>query len=200
MQKFAVACLFVLVVTPAFAVGTHSSAVPIHGTYSPAKHWFQPLKHVPPTLSSSADRAYTSSAQPIAEWERQIIARLSYRVTLQFEDRLLTDIAEIMSDAMRVNIILSNEARNSARTVDLKVNSIRAALALNWVCRLAECDWRIMDEAVFIYAQSQVESEETETPSLEEILEALEENSYEPPDFVPRHDPFGRGDNDPWDY
>ncbi|MDZ7815966.1 MAG: hypothetical protein U5N86_08180 [Planctomycetota bacterium] len=104
-----------------------------------------------------------------------------------------------MSDAIRVNVILSNEARESVRAVDLKVVSIRAALALNWVCRLTECDWRIMDEAIFIYSLSEVERDDSKTPSVEEILEALEENSDEPPDFVPRHDSFGRDDSDPWD-
>ncbi len=189
----AVATVTVLALLVFAGMTTVAGSNGLVGTYKPCK-WFSYPSIVP--LSGDGHRSSATVTDPIPAWADEIAGRLAYKVTMDLRNSTLEESAWLLADLLKVSVILSSEARSSSASVTLKTHSMRGALALNWVCRLADADWKIVDEAIYVFLKSEVEESDRSEPSLDELLDILDEMTYTPPDFPAPSDPFGREDRD----
>ncbi|GAB4162696.1 MAG: hypothetical protein Kow00107_09910 [Planctomycetota bacterium] len=178
-----------LSVALAFLVVSGVSSEQLLGTYTPSK-WFCNYSFESPALGPDYPEIETvATSQP--DWVAHLTSRLSYRVTTDFRSSTLSDACATLAGLLGANIILSPEAISSRELVDLKTSSIQGVHALNWICRLAGADWVITDEAIYVFMNSERKSEDVEEPTLEEILDMIDEIAYEPPHFEAPEGGFG---------
>jgi len=180
-KVLAVVILLSVLAIPALA----DSPQRLWGTY-PAS-WGAHALPTYPALSKYDPISARASVTP--QWIYDIQTRLGYRLTVDFAQVPLSEAARTISQLLGVAVVLSSAARESGKAITLSVPSMRGALVLEWVCRLADADWRIMDEAVYILLKSELPAEE-KPPTLEEIIETINKESEPVTDFKPPDDPI----------
>jgi type II secretory pathway component GspD/PulD (secretin)/Flp pilus assembly protein TadD len=86
-------------------------------------------------------------------WKQEIRKKLSRRVTFEFNDTPLEDAIAFLNQLTRVNIILDPKAvaegANKA-PITLRVTDMEMETALRWILRLAELEYDLRNQAVFV--------------------------------------------------
>jgi hypothetical protein len=89
--------------------------------------------------------------KPMPAWEIEIRQKLKKPLSAQFDHTPLQDVLQFIQDATDVNIVFDRSAgRNADDPVTLQINKMTAKSALDWVMKLTDLDYAIMDEAVFV--------------------------------------------------
>jgi hypothetical protein len=92
-----------------------------------------------------------AETKPMSPWEIEIRQKLKKPLTAQFDNTPLQDVLQFIQDATDVNIVFDRSAaRNADEPVTLQVNKMTAKSALEWVMKLVDLDYALMNEAVFV--------------------------------------------------
>jgi len=87
-------------------------------------------------------------------WKKEIRKQMDRRVTFEFVDTPLEEAINFLQTLTKVNMILDPNAFTGGGGADvpitLKVSDMELSLALKWILRLAELDYTLKNEAVFI--------------------------------------------------
>ncbi len=88
------------------------------------------------------------------QWKKDIRRQLDRRVTFEFVDTPLEEAINFLQTLTKVNMILDPAAFSGGGDaqvpITLKVSDMELGLALKWILRLAELDYTLKNEAVFI--------------------------------------------------
>ncbi|MFP4055609.1 MAG: hypothetical protein ACLF0G_01935 [Candidatus Brocadiia bacterium] len=114
-----------------------------------------PLVYMPPgglrALRHRPSHLLGEETKPQPEWEAALREALERRVSFDFVDTPLSDVASFLSTLAEVTIVLDNEALGQQEPrVTLRVRDMRLGAALDWVSRLAGLTYGLKDEAIFI--------------------------------------------------
>lgn len=92
------------------------------------------------------------AAEP--QWKRQIRKMLERRVTFEFVDTPLQEAIQFLQTLTKTTIILDpmalEDTTATGTPITLRVNDMSLGLALRWILRLADLDFTLKDEAVYI--------------------------------------------------
>jgi len=85
-------------------------------------------------------------------WMKSIRAKLDRKVSFEFVDTPLSEAINFLQTLTHVNMIIDPRATRGGRDVpvNLKVSDMNLGLALEWILKLAELDYQLKDNAVFI--------------------------------------------------
>ncbi len=84
-------------------------------------------------------------------WEGRTREALERKVTFDFIETPLPDVVSFLGSVADLNIVLDAEAaKGAAPTVTLRVQDMRLASALNWICKLVGYSYTLRDEALFL--------------------------------------------------
>jgi len=100
-------------------------------------HWEKPLPH---------------REAPEPAWKKAIRAKLDKKVAFEFVDEPLSDAINALQTMTRINMIIDPRATAGGADVpiNLKVSDISLDLALTWMLKLAELDYLLREDGVFI--------------------------------------------------
>jgi type II secretory pathway component GspD/PulD (secretin) len=102
-----------------------------------------------------------SRARPEEEWKQQIRRKLQRRVTFEFVDQSLEDAINFLNSLTKVNIIIDPRiAANGGnkQPITLRVSEMELELALKWILKLADLDYDLRNQAVFITQKANLTS------------------------------------------
>jgi len=92
------------------------------------------------------------AAEP--EWKRDVRKMLDRKVTFEFVDTPLQEAIQFLQTLTKTTIILDPRAfeggAGATTPITLRVNDMPLHLALKWILRLADLDYTLKNEAVFI--------------------------------------------------
>jgi general secretion pathway protein D len=92
------------------------------------------------------------AAEP--QWKKEIRKMLERKVTFEFVDTPLQEAIQFLQTLTRTTIILDpmalEDSAAASTPITLRVNDMSLGLALRWILRLADLDYTLKDEAVFI--------------------------------------------------
>jgi len=100
-------------------------------------------------------------ARPEESWKADIRRKLQRRVTFEFVDQSLEDAINFLNSLTKVNIIIDPKiaANNGNKTpITLRVTDMELELALKWILRLADLDYDLRNQAVFITQKANLSS------------------------------------------
>ena len=85
-------------------------------------------------------------------WMKQIRAKLDRKVSFEFVDTPLSEAINFLQTLTHVNMIIDPRATGGGADVpiNLKVSDMSLGLALEWILKLAELDYALKDNAIFI--------------------------------------------------
>ncbi len=86
-------------------------------------------------------------------WKQDIRKKLTRRVSFEFVDTALEDAIQFLNAMAKVNIIIDPKiaAENANKTpITLRVSEMDVETALKWILRLAELEYDLRNQAVFI--------------------------------------------------
>jgi type II secretory pathway component GspD/PulD (secretin)/Flp pilus assembly protein TadD len=92
-------------------------------------------------------------ARPEEAWKQDIRRKLQRRVTFEFVDQTLEDAINFLNSLTKVNIIIDPRiaADGANKTpITLRVSEMELDLALKWILKLADLDYDLRNQAVFI--------------------------------------------------
>lgn len=103
-------------------------------------------------ISKRASVEAAEAADP--EWKRTIARKLDRKVTFEFVDTPLSEALQFLQTLTETTIILDPGAFDAAgggsTPITLKVTKMPLRTALKWILRLADLDFTLKNEAVFI--------------------------------------------------
>jgi len=103
-------------------------------------------------ISKRASVESTSAGEP--EWKRQIARKLDRKVTFEFVDTPLSEALQFLQTLTDTTIVLdpraSEESGGDNTPITLNVTNMPLRTALKWILRLADLDFALKGEAVFI--------------------------------------------------
>jgi len=120
-------------------------------------------------------------------WMKAIRAKLDRKVSFEFVDEPLSDAINALQTMTRVNMIIDPRATAGGADVpiNLKVSDISLDLALTWILKLAELDYVLKDNAVFISKPENLRGEVVlKIYDVRDIAESLTFGSPEIPEFA----------------
>lgn len=92
------------------------------------------------------------AAEP--QWKREVRRKLDRKVTFEFVDTPLSEAIQFLQTLTETTIILDSKAFDGAvgttTPITLKVTKMPLRTALRWILRLADLDYTLKNEAVFI--------------------------------------------------
>lgn len=92
------------------------------------------------------------AAEP--QWKREVRKMLERKVTFEFVDTPLQEAIQFLQTLTRTTIILDpmalEDSAAASTPITLRVTDMSLGLALRWILRLADLDYTLKDEAVFI--------------------------------------------------
>jgi len=126
---------------------------------------------VPPTamLTYSANWDETRAKRPkslvaeeeVAPWKKQVFEQMEKRVSFDFLDTPLADVVAFLQNLTGVNMVLDPGAvQGDDVPVTLKVSDMRLGASLDWILRLANLQFILRDEAVFISSKDRIREAE----------------------------------------
>ena len=101
-------------------------------------------------LKSLIDLRECLGRGPLKEWEPKLLPferRLRLPVSFEFDGTPLGEALARMTELVQVKIVRDEEVRDNNTPITLTVNDMSAALALDWICRLANLSYRSEKEA-----------------------------------------------------
>jgi len=107
------------------------------------EHWEQ-------ILARSDKGAIGASQEPA--WMKAIRSKLDRKVSFEFVDTPLSEAINFLQTLTHVNMIIDPRATGGGADVpiNLKVSDMSLGLALEWILKLAELDYALKDNAIFI--------------------------------------------------
>jgi general secretion pathway protein D len=120
------------------------AGIPYSGGLVYAKDWKD--------ISKRASVEMAEAAEP--EWKRMIARKLDRKVTFEFVDTPLSEALQFLQTLTETTIILDPRAFDAGggdnTPITLKVTNMPLRTALKWILRLADLDFTLKNEAVFI--------------------------------------------------
>ena len=120
----------------------------------PGRQANPPAREKPST--SSADSAVDLPRLDHQDWRALIRKRLQRKVSFEFVETPLSEALQFLQALMQVNIILDPKAFETGgdptMPITLRVTDMKVGTALGWILRLADLEYAIMDEAIFVSA------------------------------------------------
>jgi Flp pilus assembly protein TadD len=101
-------------------------------------------------------------------WMMDIQRRLSRRVSFEFRDTPLQEALTFLQTLSKVNITLDPKAATAPTTqlkITLRVTDMDMETALKWILRLAELDYELRPEGVFISTRELLRREQNDPPA-----------------------------------
>ena len=88
------------------------------------------------------------------EPDDRIKKALSRKVSFEFVESPLTDVLEFVRHLCNVSIVVDPKALDAREkaVINLKVTDMEMERALQWVLKIAELEYKVQDQAIFIYA------------------------------------------------
>jgi len=100
--------------------------------------------------------------EEVAPWKKQVFTQLEKRVSFDFLDTPLADVVAFLQNLTGVNMVLDPAAiQGDDVPVTLKVNDMRLGAALDWILRLANLQYTLRDEAVFVSSGDRIKEAES---------------------------------------
>ena len=125
---------------------------------------------------TEARRKKEPARKPLKPWEIEIRDKLKKPVTAQFDRTPLQDVLQFIGSTTDVNIVFDRSAaRDADEPVTLQVNKMTAKSTLEWVLKMAELEYAIMNEAIFVTSRKRLEEmapEELRFYDFEDLLRA----------------------------
>jgi hypothetical protein len=92
------------------------------------------------------------SAREEPAWKTEITRALEKRMSFEFAETPLCEAVEHLAGKTGVNMILDRQDTEDAKhtPITLKVTDMRLGIALDWILKLADLEYTLKDEAVFI--------------------------------------------------
>lgn len=90
---------------------------------------------------------------PIEEWEKEIMKKLSRRVSFEFVDTPFVEARSFMQSLANINITVDPEAVEEGldqKTVTLRVTDMDMGTAFKWICRSVGLRYELRDQAIFV--------------------------------------------------
>lgn len=116
----------------------------------------------PDNWDEIAQRTGESARRTVVEpWKQEIMKKLSRRVSFEFVDTPLEEALTFLNSLSKVNIILDPKvaAEGAGRIpINLKVSEMDMSTALTWILRLAQLEFDLRNQAVFITKKSELAS------------------------------------------
>ena len=116
----------------------------------------------PPDWREISQRSSEETRKTAEEpWKQEIRKKLSRRVSFEFVDTPLTEAIAFLNSLTKVNIILDPKvaAEGGDKTpITLRVQDMEMEQALRWVLRLAELEFDLRNQAVFITKKANLAS------------------------------------------
>ena len=100
-------------------------------------------------------------SRPEEAWKQEIRRKLQRRVTFEFVDQSLEDAINFLNSLTKVNIIIDPRiAANGGnkQPITLRVSEMELELALKWILKLADLDYDLRNQAVFITQKANLSS------------------------------------------
>jgi len=111
-------------------------------------------------LLRAAERS-TEDAAPgdaLPEWERELRRKLERKVTFEFVETPLGEALRFFTTLTETPFDLAPEAERVRTTpVSLNITNMPFAVALRWICRLAGCDYSLVDGTVRVHPPEEPE-------------------------------------------
>lgn len=100
------------------------------------------------------------------EWAQAIRRKLARKISFEFVDTPLSEAIQFLQTLTKVNMIFNPEAAETkgGTPITLKVTDMKLELALDWILKLADIEYALMDEALFIATAYTLEEESRGTP------------------------------------
>ncbi len=86
------------------------------------------------------------------EWEKEVRRKLDRKVSFEFAETPLTEAVAFLQTLTKVNMIIDPAAAEAegSTPITLKVTNMTLGLALDWILKLADLDFALRDNAIFI--------------------------------------------------
>ncbi len=99
---------------------------------------------------ASGDDAGEEAAEPA--WAQAIRGKLARKVSFKFDDTPLVEAIAFLQTLTKTNILIAPAATEAKGTtpITLKVTDMKLEIAFDWILRLADLDYALLDEAVFV--------------------------------------------------
>ena len=87
--------------------------------------------------------------------QQKVREALQRKVTFQFVDTPLQEVVGFFNGLTKINTVLDPKIANKEARINLKVADMTLELALSWVVKLADLEWQIRDQAIYIFDPKQ---------------------------------------------
>ncbi|MCZ7647103.1 MAG: hypothetical protein M5U26_17910 [Planctomycetota bacterium] len=102
-------------------------------------------------ISRRPDRMAIGKTKVEEEWKKDIRKKLQRKVSFEFVDTPLEEAIAFLRSLTNVTMIVDPKVlEGGAAPINLRVTDMTLELALDWILRLAELDYALKDNAVFI--------------------------------------------------
>ena len=112
-------------------------------------------------LSGLAAWGADAPKEAVADWEKEMNAKLSEPITVEFDGTDLAKALAYFRDRTKVNIMLNMHTGRSTDTptprVTLKLDGVQAESALAWTARLAGVAYVVRDQAIYVTPETNVD-------------------------------------------
>jgi len=112
-----------------------------------------PLIQYPPNWDQISKRSDTAIGKKISEepWKADIRKKLQRKVSFEFVDTPLADAVEFLRHLANVTMIIDPKVLAAQPPqINLRVTDMNLDLALEWILKLAELEYALQDNAIFI--------------------------------------------------
>ena len=133
---------------------TGSSVVVVQHSIAEEKPPVQPP--VAAAAPVSAPVAVAAPAAPEEPWKAAIREKLKKTITFDFDKAPLPDAVGFISVIANVNIVVSPKAAAAKTPITLRVADMETELALKWITKLADLDFDLSNEAVYVAARDEI--------------------------------------------
>ncbi|MHC4502298.1 MAG: hypothetical protein ACYTFI_03255 [Planctomycetota bacterium] len=95
------------------------------------------------------------------EWEKEVRRKLDRKVSFEFAETPLTEAIAFLQTLTKVNMIIDPAAAEASGStpITLKVTNMTLGLALDWILKLADLDFALRDNAIFISSRENLKGD-----------------------------------------
>jgi len=95
------------------------------------------------------------------EWEKEVRRKLDRKVSFEFAETPLTEAISFLQTLTKVNMIIDPAAAEASGStpITLKVTNMTLGLALDWILKLADLDFALRDNAIFISSRENLKGD-----------------------------------------
>jgi len=118
-------------------------------------HSREALREIRGMITTIREQAPTGKivfqSDAVPEWKKAVQGKLKKKVTFEFVDTPLEEAIAFLQNLANVNIVVDPKIiAAGSPTINLRVTDMELSLAMEWILRLADCNYSIENEAVFI--------------------------------------------------